>query len=261
SLSFKPIGFIRTDKRAKFDAPPQPGSRSGERNIIELASGQNFEQALKDLEGFDRIWLLWWFDRNKNWKPQVRPPRGGKVKRGVFATRSPYRPNPIGLTAVELFNVKGRSLVVGETDLVDGTPILDIKPYLPQVDAFPEANPGWVSELERELAERPRFEVQLSPLAAEQLEWLHCEWGIDFFTRAQEILIVDPSPNRTRRIWRHGKGYRMGCSAWRIFYSLSGKQVIVDRIGKGFAESALKSRKYTRIPDRKAQLAFGKKWP
>ena len=86
---------------------------------------------------------------SSNWKAQVLPPRGPKKKRGVFATRSPHRPNPIGITPVELIRVEKRRLIVGEVDLIDGTPILDIKPYVPAIDAFPGSKAGWVDEIER----------------------------------------------------------------------------------------------------------------
>lgn len=114
---------------------------------VVLEPGHNFEQALEDLDGFSKIWLIYWFDRNENWKPKVLPPRGPAVKRGVFATRSPHRPNPIGLSLVDLIEIKGRTLYLGNVDLLDKTPILDIKPYLPYAEAFPEAKAGWLEGL------------------------------------------------------------------------------------------------------------------
>jgi tRNA (adenine37-N6)-methyltransferase len=105
------------------------------------------ESALADLVGIERIWILSWLDRGSNWAPQVRPPRGIRARRGLFATRSPDRPNPIGLSAVRLVRVEGCVLHVCGIDLLDGTPILDIKPYVPYADAFPDSKAGWIDEI------------------------------------------------------------------------------------------------------------------
>ena len=103
--------------------------------------------AFRDLEGFDRIWLVFAFDRSEGWTTEVKPPRGGP-KRSVLATRSPHRPNPVGLSSVELVAVEDRALRVRGIDLLDGTPILDIKPYVPYADAFPDARAGWIDALD-----------------------------------------------------------------------------------------------------------------
>lgn len=124
---------------------------------IELLPGHNFEQALKDLAGFDFIWVVAWLHLNEHWKPTVVPPRGPKVRRGLFATRSPHRPNPIGLSALRLIKVEGRVLHVRGIDLLDGTPVLDIKPYVTYADAFPDARRGWLEEA-GEATEPDRFE-------------------------------------------------------------------------------------------------------
>ena len=146
TLALEPIGFLHSPKRVKFAAPHQPDETKDERSVIELLPGRNFEQALKDVAGFSRVWLLWWFHRNTTWQPQVTPPRGPRRKRGVFATRAPHRPNPLGLTPVQLLSVEGRCLTIGPCDLVDGTPILDIKPYVPRFDSVPDATmPEWVN--------------------------------------------------------------------------------------------------------------------
>lgn len=139
TLELRPIGYVRTPKRLKFDAPHQPDASAEETNRIELLPNSGFELALDDLASFDRIWLIWWFHRNKEWRARVLPPRGPAQRRGLFATRSPHRPNPLGLTCVSLLAVEALALTVGPLDLVDGTPIFDIKPYLPRVDAFPDA--------------------------------------------------------------------------------------------------------------------------
>lgn len=148
-FSFRPIGFVRSPYARRIDAPHQSCVTEGLETedaaeaILELAEDLP-EEVLRDLEGFSRIWLIFVFHRNEGWKPLVVPPRGPRTKRGVLATRSPHRPNAIGLSAVELLSVEGRRLRLRGVDLLDGTPVLDIKPYVPYADAFPDAIAGWI---------------------------------------------------------------------------------------------------------------------
>jgi len=257
-LRAEPIGFLRSGKKSKFSLPHQPAGDADERNVVELLPRKQFEQALLDLSGFERIWLLWWFHRHRNWKPQVLPPRGARKKRGVFATRSPHRPNPIGLTPVRLVRVEKRRLVVGEVDLVDGTPILDIKPYIPAIDSFPGSRAGWLEELS---GEAPRFRVLLSAPAEAQAAFLEDEWEIDVLERAVRKLAVDPSPHCTRRIRRQGDELLMSCGAWRVYFSVADDVVRVLRIAPGYPHAYLVDPGKTRIADRQAQIAFSVRWP
>lgn len=130
------------------DAPCQPGIQPGVAG--HLLVHPPFVPGLADLAGFERIWLLYVFNRNAGFRLKVQPPRGPRQKRGLFATRSPHRPSPIGLTCVRLQRVEGAMLHVDGLDLLDGTPVVDIKPYIPRVDAFPEAAPGWLATLVEE---------------------------------------------------------------------------------------------------------------
>ncbi len=149
SFTFHPIGFVRSPYLRRIDAPHQPcvteGLETGDaaEAILELEPGIP-EEALRGLEGFQRIWVIFVFHRNEGWKPLVVPPRGPRVKRGVLATRSPHRPNAIGLSVVELVSVEGRRLRLRGVDLLDGTPVLDLKPYVPYADAFPDSSAGWI---------------------------------------------------------------------------------------------------------------------
>lgn len=253
-LELRPIGFVRTGSRFKFDAPSQPNVSAEELNTIVLHSGQNFELALEDLATFDTIWLLWWFHRNQNWRPRVLPPRGPAKRRGVFATRSPHRPNPIGLTSVTLFAVNGLELTVGPLDLVNGTPIFDIKPYLRTVDAHPNANLGWLEEVENI---QPSYEVEVSPEAHDQLNWLKANYQVDFTERAFGILQHDPNPHRTRRILQIEPNlYRIACGAWRMYYRIEGQRVVISDIAKGYNDEVLYAPGREKIIDREAQIAF-----
>lgn len=153
--SYRPIGILRSPYSRRIDAPHQStvvaGTENGEAALatLELADWLD-EQVLQDLQGFERIWLIFAFHLSEGWKSTVKPPRGGP-KRGVLATRSPHRPNAIGLSAVELLTIEGRTLQLRGVDLLDGTPVLDIKPYVPYADAFPDAKAGWIDELDARL--------------------------------------------------------------------------------------------------------------
>jgi tRNA-Thr(GGU) m(6)t(6)A37 methyltransferase TsaA len=144
------IARIHNDFPTKFGLPRQSGLAPSLRSKIVFEPAFRVPEALRGLEGFSHIWLIWGFSESEGWSPTVRPPRlGGNVRMGVFATRSPFRPNPIGLSSVRLEGIEtdgenGLVLIVTGADLMDGTPIYDIKPYLPGVDAHPEATDGFV---------------------------------------------------------------------------------------------------------------------
>ena len=156
----EPIAHIRSDFATKFGVPRQAGLVEELRAAVVFESPYRVPEALRGIEGFSHLWLIWEFSqaRREGWSPTVRPPRlGGNQRVGVFATRSPFRPNPIGLSCVglvgvELDTAQGPLLHVSGADLVDGTPILDIKPYLPYADCRPGAAGGFAGEAPAELA-------------------------------------------------------------------------------------------------------------
>ena len=260
-LTCRPIGIMRTAMRYKFDAPHQPDGTAEREGRVELLPGLGLEEAIGDLVGFSRIWIVWWFHRNTRWRARVLPPRGPAQRRGVFATRSPHRPNPIGITAVPLLKVEGLTLYVGSNDLIDGTPILDIKPYLPAVDAHPDESTGWLAEIDAEFS-KPRYQVLVKPVAEEQSEWLRVAGGVDFVTRAIELLGLDPSPHRTRRIRRIADGgSMMACGGWRVYFSVEGETVFIDRLASGYPDRILlDSERYPLVLDRVIHLEFRAKW-
>ena len=146
------IARIRSDFPEKFGIPRQSGLVPALRARIVFEPEFRDDAALRGIEGFSHLWLIWQFSGavREGWSPTVRPPRlGGNVRMGVFATRSPFRPNPIGLSCVRLEGTEqtdeGTVLVVSGADLMDGTPIYDIKPYVPYVDAHPEASGGFAA--------------------------------------------------------------------------------------------------------------------
>ena len=152
-IETKIIGRIHTDFPTKFGIPRQSGVVKELKGRIVFEPEYRNEDALRGIEGFSHLWLIWQFSENvrEGWSPTVRPPiLGGNTRVGVFATRSPFRPNPIGLSSVKLEGVEvdphdGPVLIVSGADLMDGTPILDIKPYIPYADSHPEATEGFRS--------------------------------------------------------------------------------------------------------------------
>ena len=150
----KIIARIHSDFPEKFGIPRQSGLVPDTRARIVFEPEYRNPDALRGIEGYSHLWLIWSFSRAERdtWSPTVRPPRlGGNVRMGVFATRSPFRPNAIGLSSVtlekiELSTPEGPVLTVGGADLMDGTPIFDIKPYLPHVDSHPDARGGFAAE-------------------------------------------------------------------------------------------------------------------
>lgn len=149
------IARIHNDFPTKFGLPRQSGLVSELRSVIVFEPEYRVPEALRGIEGYSHLWLIWQFHQAERdtWLPTVRPPRlGGNARMGVFATRSPFRPNPIGLSSVKLEEVRqekglGTVLVVSGADLMDGTPIYDVKPYLPYADCHPEATGGFAHEV------------------------------------------------------------------------------------------------------------------
>jgi len=166
SLNFKVIARIQSDFPEKFGIPRQSGLLPALRSTIRFEPEFRNADALRGLEGFSHLWLLWIFSENirDTWKPTVRPPRlGGNTRLGVFATRSSFRPNPVAMSCVKIEEIRlegsdGPEIVVSGADLMDGTPIVDIKPYLPYADSVPDARGGFADERKDD-----RLQVEIPP--------------------------------------------------------------------------------------------------
>ncbi|MFW5845184.1 MAG: tRNA (N6-threonylcarbamoyladenosine(37)-N6)-methyltransferase TrmO [Planctomycetota bacterium] len=143
--TFTPVGVVHSPYRNHFQTPRQPGTGPDAADAwIILRRGM--QNTLKDLRGFDYAWIVFVFNYSRGARQQVIPPRDS-IARGVFATRSPHRPNPIGLSCVRVLNTRGTRILIRDHDLLHGTPVLDIKPYLPYADAHPGARAGYVDQL------------------------------------------------------------------------------------------------------------------
>jgi len=197
-----------------------------------------------DLEGWDYAWVLTWMHRAEGWRPKVQPPRSER-KRGVLATRAPHRPNPIGLSAMRIVGVSGLVIEVQECDLVDGTPVLDVKPYVPWADAIPDARTGWLTPEagqrpggERPADPRPTWEVELEPLAVAQLGWLATE-GIDLEARLVYALTLGPQPHAYRRIVQRPEGTRIAVKEWFAWFEVRHERIVVLELSSGVRPTEL----------------------
>jgi tRNA (adenine37-N6)-methyltransferase len=140
-IEFRPIGVVHSAFKEQQGTPIQPVFAQNARGKVEIF--EPYRAALKDLNGFSRVWLIYYFDRAKTWEPLVVPYRDVH-QRGLFATRAPARPNAIGISAVKLVLVEQGAIEVEEIDVLDGTPVLDIKPYVPNFDSYPDEKAGWL---------------------------------------------------------------------------------------------------------------------
>lgn len=202
---YPPIGIIHTCFTEKFGVPRQPLMVPSARGVIKLGSDPRFQEAVHQLESFSHLWVLFVFDRGEGqeWRARIEPPRAnGPRNVGVFASRSPRRPNPIGMSVVKLDRIDrdaagGVEIHVSGVDLLDLTPVLDIKPYLPYADSIPEANPGWAAE------EIERFEVVFEPEATAAV-------SPEKRKLIEEMLALDPRPTPQRRSMPAGDPAHVG---------------------------------------------------
>lgn len=188
-ISFKIIARIHSDFPEKFGIPRQSGLVQKLRSTIRFENEFQNADALRGLEGFSHLWVMWIFSENirSTWSPTVRPPRlGGNKRLGVFATRSSFRPNPIALSCVKIEEIKntenGPEIIVSGADMMDGTPIVDIKPYLPYTDAHPEATGGFA-----EAVRENKLHVTAAPEILNKL-------SVEKQSALLEILAEDPRP-------------------------------------------------------------------
>lgn len=239
SLNFKPIGYFRSSMDNPNEAPRQPNPLLTETaGYIEINKEMHFEDALRDLDGFSKIWVLFQFHKNDHWNPLVQPPRGSDKKRGVFATRSPHRPNPIGMSVLDLVSVTGLRINLGPTDLLNGTPILDIKPYLPYVDSHPDEKIGWLEESAKE-----KFSVSWSPLALKQLSFLESQGLTQLRGFVINQLEYDPMDAKKKRLYFVDENILLAYRTWRVQIQIHDetKQVQVLNVKSAYSETEMSS--------------------
>ena len=209
------IGVIRSPWKEKFAVPRQPGLVQDGGGELHLQAPYNQPEAVRGLEAFSHIWILFMFHQTMagGWRPTVRPPRlGGNARMGVFATRSTFRPNPVGMSLVELKGIRCEKsqviLQLGSLDLVDGTPVIDIKPYLPFAEALPDARAGYA-----QTAPEATMPVRFSAAAQQQIQQqAHIPQLQRFIT---EVLAQDPRP-----AYRKGESLDREYAAWLLDFNV-----------------------------------------
>ncbi len=224
-VTIQVIARMKSDFPTKFGIPRQAGLVESLRSTIVFEPEFRNSDALRGMEGYSHLWLIWQFSEavRQDWSPTVRPPRlGGNTRMGVFATRSPFRPNNLGLSCVKLLGVEqtkefGTVLHVGGADLMDGTPIFDIKPYIPYSDSHPEAAGGFTDDADDFL-----LEVKISDELLSQLPH-------DKRQAAMEVLSHDPRPSYQRK---PGRVYGLEFAGFDIRFTVEEKILTVVEIQK-----------------------------
>ena len=224
-MELKVIAYARNGHTDKFGIPRQ--SREGSPILTRIVFEPEYRvaEALRGIEGYSHLWLIWGFSKNQSpitndqsplpWSPTVRPPRlGGNKRMGVFATRSPFRPNPIGLSSVRLVEIENGDLIVSGADVLDGTPIYDIKPYLSFSDSHEDARNGFAEE-----SKGYRLEVTGDRDSVSESIWRDIEY----------ILSQDPRPGYQDDPARE---YKLDYAGWTVTFVVEGRKVIVRKIEK-----------------------------
>ncbi len=208
TIEFEPIGYVTSCFKEKFGIPRQSGLIPEAQGILEVIPPYNRPEAFRELADYSHIWLTFVFHANPpaEWKPTIRPPRlGGNKRVGVFASRSPFRPNPIGLSVVRLERLElqpaGVRLHLGGIDLLDGTPVLDVKPYLPYSDAIADAQAGYAPA-----APKTCYEIRFNAAVEQRLASLPAAHADHLRRLISRILALDPRP-----------GYRRGSAEQRRY--------------------------------------------
>lgn len=209
------IGIVTCPARYRFEAPRQAVLARDNRATITLYTDSGMQDALTGLAGFERIWVLYEFHLNEGWQPFVQPPHQDMPRVGMLATRSPHRPNRIGMSCVKLIAIGGLTLTVANHDLLDRTPVLDIKPYLPYADSFPDVRAGWVAK--------------------------HAGFDLRSFVHVQ--LSEYPTDTKRKRVSARGEDrWEIAFRTWRIQFRVTDLQIVVDSISSGYTPEQLADR-------------------
>lgn len=248
-MILNPIAIFHCDKKSSYEAARQATiDKDHLVGKIIFKPNQQFEQALSDIEGFSHLWLIYQFHQNSHWKPMVLPPRGSSTKKGVFATRSPYRPNSLGLSCVKLIERKGLILFVQNFDLLDQTPIFDIKPYIAYSDSIPDANMGWLENIESE-----KYQIEFSESTIQKILFLETLGLHQIKNFIQQQLEYDPYNKQKKRVELyqekdyqfHARGnqtYILSYKTWRIlFFQKTEKTLCIENVFSGYTDKELSS--------------------
>lgn len=247
ALTFEPIGVVRTPFTDKKDAPRQPAASTA-KGTIELVSDRDLGDALDGIEQWSHVWVVYVFDRAGGYSPKVLPPRA-REKKGVLATRSPHRPNPIGLSVVRLVKVQGLRLEIEGVDMLDRSPVLDLKPYVSYTDAIVDASAGWLGA-----DPSAPYRVTFEPAARAQLELLR-GFGVDLEAAVTAALALGPEPHAYRRIKKEGATSVLAIKDWRVrFAERPERELAVIALFSGYSARELATATH---PSMAAHAALG----
>jgi len=227
-ISFKAIGHFICSRDYKQEQPRQ-GIFSNTGGYIELIKGENYEQGLKDLESFNYIWVIFVFHHNSSWKPVTNPPYSdGKGKKGVFATRSPYRPNPIGISCVKIEKITGNRIYIIDSDILNNTPVLDIKPYISDYDSFPDASRGWLDNVKMD-----NYSLEYTAEADEKISFLK-KYDTDLTGAIKSQLVYNPYDQTRKKFETCNEGLIFRFKSWEILFIISKNIITVLDVSSGY---------------------------
>ncbi|UDQ97558.1 tRNA (N6-threonylcarbamoyladenosine(37)-N6)-methyltransferase TrmO [Lentisphaerota bacterium WC36G] len=266
NYTFSPIGYLHCDEKYKAHQPRQ-GVFAKNRGIIQLKKHHNFEQALQDLAGVDRIWVIFVFHENHKWKPLVQPPINNKGKKvGVFATRSPYRPNNIGMSCVKIIdvNIKNLTLTIENFDLIDNTPILDIKPYIVTADSFPNSHVQWLDNA----TNQQQYSIATTVEFDNKANFIEEVANLNLYSYCVTQLSNDPLNNLRKRVKIlefEENCYSLGCRTWKIIFKVckvTSKITLLDILSNYQANELTNQavKKEDKYKEKKFHQAFHKKF-
>ena len=252
-MHFSPIGYVECAQHYRYEAARQASIAPDNEAWIQLNADQVLQDGLVGLADFERIWVLYELHLNETWHSLVQPPREQIGKLGVFATRSPHRPNRVGMSCVRLLSIDGNRLHVAQHDFLDRTPVLDLKPYLPYADAFPDARAGWVDSYKEQV-----FTLNVAAAAKRQLDWVAAHAGWDLLNFLQVQLRTDPTDTRRKRIVQVEHGFRIAFRTWRVEYRIDYLQQLVEVliIGSGYSATELAAEGPDRYQDKAIHRQF-----
>ena len=230
-IEIKSIGKMVCDQIYPQQQPRQ-GFYAENSGYIELHNDSKLIQALKGIEGFDYIWVIYYLNKNTNWKPLISPPvQSIKEKIGVFASRSPYRPNQIGLSAVRLNRVEKNRLYIENFDLLHETPIIDIKPYISIYDSIENTRNGWVPDYKEE-----KYELYFNEIFLEKSEVVKRLTNFDLKDFCKVQLSFNPIDTTKKRVKKETDStFVIAFRTWRITFSIEGKKVYIEDTFSGYS--------------------------
>lgn len=256
SFSLSPIGVFHCPQKYTYEVPRQGSLNSLDHEGFILLSSELSKSCLIDLEGFSHIWILYHFHQNSEWHAMVSPPRQGQAKVGVFASRSPHRPNPIGLSLVRLNKIKFPKIYVSGYDLIDQTPVLDIKPYLQYSDSPPSTvQQGWVDAL----PSSRNFQLNYSEPAQKALHWLNLHKVLSFESFLQAQLSENPTDQKRKRIQKLGVGkWEISYRTWRVQYTIDEPRghLIILSVSSGYSPEELNGNQQDPYQDKETHRKF-----